>query len=71
MRFVQGRIAAGLLTARLFFDNPCLRFTQQEHHQRDVGHRLPEEVALQQRNILAIEIIQLGLGFNALGNDAQ
>ena len=39
--------------------------------QRDVGHRLSEIVALQQMNILAIKIIPLGLGFDALGNDAQ
>ena len=68
MRLVQAR---GLWIARLFFDNPRLRFAQQEHHQRDVGHRLPEIVALQQMNILAIEILQLDLGFDTLGNDAQ
>ena len=68
MRLVQAR---GLWSARLLFDNPRLRFAQQEHHQRDVGHRLPEKIALQQMNILAIKIFQLGLGFDALGNNAQ
>ena len=68
MTLVQAR---GLWSARSFFDNPRLRFAQQEHDQRDVGHRLSEIVALQQMNILAIKILPLGLGFDALGNDAQ